>query len=146
MKYDPVMGAKLVALRRAGIPLRLAAAALGVHVSTLCRWRNADPVLRYRLDQAEQLFHMCRLAAAPVRPPLRWRRDCPVCRAKMVVRTGGGARYWRCGRWPLCPWRSWRPRHPRNCRACGAARFWSHSRRSVGCGGCGMRTYPPLPA
>ena len=78
---------------------------------------------------------------AAARPHVCWRRDCPLCRARVVVRTArGGARFWRCGRWPLCPWASWRPRAPRNCRRCGGPCFWSHSRKSTACGACGMRT------
>ncbi|WP_143393157.1 hypothetical protein [Fimbriiglobus ruber] len=68
------------------------------------------------------------------RPQIRRRKDCPTGRAKVVVRkTPAGVAFWRCGRWPLCPWASWRPRHPRNSKTCGGPRFWSHSRKSATC-------------
>jgi hypothetical protein len=131
----------LLRASRAGASPRQAAAAAGVHVATLCRWRARHPALRAGLAQA------AREARALLRPPpepqprVRWRTDCPECRARVVVRSAAGkARFWRCGRWPLCPWSSWRPRAPRDCPRCGSPRSWSHSRKSVGCPGCGLRT------
>jgi len=136
----------IVASRRAGWTLREACARAGVHVATACRWQNDDPDFSLKLlnaadRAAEEQYEIGWLFE---RPPVRWRNECPACRAKLVVRTAnGGARFWRCGRWPFCEWASWRPRHPRNCRACGGPRFWSHSRKSVGCDACGMRSPAP---
>jgi hypothetical protein len=128
----------LLKARRAGNTLRWSAVLAGVHVATVCRWQARDPALRKALADAAREAKDRRKAEP--RPQVRWRRDCPLCKAKVVVRTARGRRFWRCGRWPECPWASWRPRAPRNCRRCGAARFWSHSRLSVGCSGCGVRT------
>jgi hypothetical protein len=131
----------LLISRRTGATLREAADAAGVHVATVCRWQNRDPALRQKLREAaaEALE-----GEVEPRPSVSWRRDCPLCQAKVVVRSARGkARFWRCGRWPACPWASWRPRAPRNCRRCGAPRFWSHSRKSIVCSGCGVRTWTP---
>lgn len=137
--------AGLLAARATGVTLRQAAATAGVHVATVCRWQARDPVLREALAQAAKDGRQLRKPAPEPRPLVRWRRDCPVCRARVVVRTArGGVRFWRCGRWPRCEWASWRPRAPRDCPRCGGPRFWSHSRRSVGCDGCGLRTKRPL--
>jgi hypothetical protein len=123
----------------AGCTLPMAAARAGVHVATVCRWQAADPALRELFAKARRQARD-RLRPTPEqRPHVRWRRDCPLCRAKVVVRTARGRRFWRCGRWPLCEWASWRPRAPRNCRHCGSPRYWSHSRKSIACGGCGVR-------
>jgi hypothetical protein len=128
---------------RRGFILRVASNLARVHVATVCRWQARDPALRAEIKQARREGRE-RLHPRPERrPSVPWRRDCPECRAKVVVRTAGGRRFWRCGRWPLCPWASWRPRAPRNCRRCGSPRYWSHSRQSVGCSGCGMRTRRP---
>jgi anti-sigma factor RsiW len=130
----------LLQARRDGFTLREAAEEVGVHVATVCRWQHLDPELRQALAEA----------ATEGRPPpeprpwVRWRKDCPLCRARVVVRTArGGCRFWRCGRWPLCSWASWRPRASRNCKRCGGPRYWSHSRKSIACGGCGVRTPAP---
>ena len=131
----------VAAARRAGATLRAAAAFAGVHVATICRWQARYPDLREVFAEAaaegrEQL----RPPPTP-RPNVRRRSDCPVCRARVVVRSaGGGGRFWRCGRWPACGWASWRPRAPRDCPRCGAYRVWSHSRKTVVCTGCGLRT------
>jgi hypothetical protein len=132
--------AALLAARRDGASLREAAEAAGVHVATVCRWQNRDPTLREALNQALQESFP---EFEDPRPSVRWRRDCPLCKAKVVVRSARGkARFWRCGRWPECPWASWRPRASRDCRRCGAPRYWSHSRKSIECSGCGVRTWP----
>jgi hypothetical protein len=136
---------RLLHAREAGATLRAAAAAAGVHVATVCRWQRRDAGLRSLFKEARRQGRECRHPRPERRPSVPWRRDCPECRAKVVVRTArGGRRFWRCGRWPLCPWASWRPRAPRNCRRCGSPRYWSHSRKSIGCSGCGMRTRCPL--
>jgi hypothetical protein len=131
----------LLDARRTGATLREAAEEAGVHVATVCRWQNRDPALRKALYEA--LNESFPEFEEP-RPSVRWRRDCPLCQAKVVVRSAKGkARFWRSGRWPLCPWASWRPRASRNCKRCGGPRYWSHSRKSIVCGGCGVRTSPP---
>jgi hypothetical protein len=132
----------LLRARSRGYTLRQAADEAGVHVSTVCRWQRREPRLRDALAGA--VADGLDDDGPEPRPRVRWRKDCPLCRARVVVRTAAGrARFWRCGRWPLCRWASWRPRAPRDCPRCGAARYWSHSRRSVVCGGCGLRTPRP---
>jgi hypothetical protein len=131
--------------RQQGATLRQAAAAANVHVATLCRWQKQDAELRRALAEAGRQTAEARRRPRSPRPQVRWRRDCPLCRARVVVRTARGrVPFWRCGRWPLCPWASWRPRAPRNCPRCGGPRFWSASRKSVVCDGCGLRTTRPL--
>jgi hypothetical protein len=131
----------LIQLRRQGTPLRSAAAIAGVHVATICRWQKRDPSLRWALREASAEGRHRSARPDEPRPDVRWRRDCPLCRAKVVVRSvRGKARFWRCGRWLLCSWASWRPRAPRNCKRCGGARYYSHSRKSYVCGSCGVRT------
>lgn len=131
----------IVTGRRTGLTLARACAAVGVHVATVCRWQAADPEFRSALRDAARAFAVGKYANLPhARPGVRWRNECPACRAKLVVRTtSGGIRFWRCGLWPRCRWASWRPRHPRNCPTCGGPRFWSHSRKSVACDRCRMR-------
>src|SRR5262249_918121 len=71
-----------------------------------------------------------------------WHPECPICKAPVVVRLAEGGytfAFWRCARWPDCPFASWRPRAPGDCPACGAPRFWSYSRKSIGCPNCGQR-------
>ena len=136
----------IIAKRRLGFTLRESCERAGVHVSTACRWQNADRDFGVKLLNATANAAMERFGddLPSGRPLVRWRNDCPACRAKLVVRTASGAiRFWRCGRWPLCPWASWRPRYSRNCTKCGGPRFWSHSRKSVGCDDCGMRICAP---
>jgi hypothetical protein len=124
---------------REGTTLRGAAHAAGVHVATVCRWQQRDPAFRQAVVEARP-GRQPLLPPAEERPHVRWRRDCPLCRARVVVRSArGGGRFWRCGRWPLCLWASWRPRAPRDCMHCGGPRYWSHSRKSVVCPACGVR-------
>lgn len=119
--------------------MRLAAAVAGVQVATVCRWQARDPELRQALADAAREARLRRAPREP-RPHVRWRRDCPLCKARVVVRTAPGKlRFWRCGRWPLCSWASGRPRAPRNCKRCGAPCYWSHSPKSIACSACGMR-------
>jgi hypothetical protein len=135
----------LLKAREDGATLREAADAAGVHVATVCRWQLRDPGLKASLRQAAEDARFERAAEREPRPSVRWHRDCPLCKARAVVRTArGGVRFWRCGRWPACPWASWRPRAPRNCRRCGRACYWSHSRKSTACATCGLRTPRPL--
>ncbi len=110
--------------RRAGKTLREAAGAGGIDVATLCRWQRSEPSLKADLQAAKAEAKKNR-EDIKYRPIVYWRKDCPECRAKVVVRTtSGGVRFWRCGRWPLCEWASWRPRAPRDCRRCGGPRFY----------------------
>lgn len=140
---------RLVGLRGDGHTLRECAAVAGIHVATLCRWQAGDPAFRERMREARRQALDGREPARPpveYRPQVPWRRDCPLCKARVAVRTAAGkARFWRCGRWPLCPWASWRPRAPRNCARCGAPRYWSHSRCSIECSGCRRRTWVAQP-
>jgi hypothetical protein len=131
----------LLSARAGGATLREAATAAGVHVATACRWQSRNPQLRQLLaDLARK--HRAQSDPREPRAHVPWRRDCPLCKARVVVRTAaGGVRFWRCGRWPLCDWASWRPRAPRNCKRCGSPCYWSHSRKSIGCSKCGMRIY-----
>ncbi|WP_088256086.1 helix-turn-helix domain-containing protein [Fimbriiglobus ruber] len=127
----------MVACRRAGLTLRETADRAGVHVATVCRWQARDPTFAHDMREAADKARVEVWESRPTaRPRVPWRKDCPVCRAKVVVRkTAAGVPFWRCGR-TVCRWASWRPRHPRNCRRCGGPRFWSHSRKSVTCDHC----------
>jgi hypothetical protein len=137
---DPIVETLLNA-RRAGATLRDAAATAGVHVATVCRWQKRDPAFKAALDGAAREAGFARESKDQPRPRVRWHRDCPVCKTRVVVRTAkGGLRFWRCARWPACAWSSWRPRAPRTCRRCGGACYWSHSRKSTACSACGLRT------
>jgi hypothetical protein len=133
----------LVQLREAGYTLRRCAASAGVHVATLCRWQARVPDFHQRMREAKRLsrrVHEELSLQSDNRPKVRWRRDCPLCQARVAVRSASPyVRFWRCGRWPLCPWASWRPRAPRDCKRCGAPCYWSHSRKSIGCSACGLR-------
>ena len=136
---------QVIRARQSGATLRAAAAEAGVHVATVCRWMRADPGFGEKMRDARGFYRQESAAFAVSHPKIiRWRTDCPVCRAKVVVRCAQGrAWFWRCGRWPHCDWASWRPRHPRNCPQCKAARYWAHSRKSIVCDGCGVRTMSP---
>ncbi len=137
---------EIVASRRRGLTLAMACRVAEVHVATACRWQARDPAFAEQLRTAAHEAWLDHYLATPI--PERsapWRKDCPVCRAKVVVRKAlGRIPFWRCGRWPHCAWASWRPRHPRNCRRCGGPRFWSHSRLSVGCDRCRNANFPLL--
>jgi hypothetical protein len=155
----PAIEAALAA-RRGGATLRQAAAAAGVHVATLCRWQARSPALAEALEEARREAWGRRSPRNRLRPHVPWDRRCPLCGANVLVlaatRRESGRdlllvllqgwpekfRFWRCSRWPSCRFASWRPRAPGDCPRCGAARFWSHSRQSIGCSGCGARTSP----
>lgn len=129
--------------REAGKTLRQAAAAAGVHVATLCRWMARDDLLRRSLAAAREAGRRQR-GPAGRRPRVPWHPDCPRCGGPAEVHRGRGDGllgfpFWRCRRWPECPWASWRPRAPGDCPWCGGPRFWSHARKSIGCPGCGRR-------
>jgi len=140
-KNDRIL--EILRFYRSGLSLRKAAEMAGVHVSTVCRWQREEPKLREALQRTrEQVRDRRRLLHEQSEAPVQWHSQCPKCKAKVVVRsTAKGRRFWRCGRWPWCEWASWRPRHRRNCHKCGSPRYWSHSRKSVCCSGCGLRTF-----
>jgi hypothetical protein len=141
---------RLLCAREEGATLRQAAAAAGVHVATVCRWARCCPLLDRSLAFAARVARRRRFASMPRRrPSVPWHPACPCCGAAVVVRTciedwarkrcRGGywpLQFWRCGRWPDCPWANWRPRYPEDCPACGGPRYWSHSRKSVSCPRC----------
>src|SRR5262249_60715086 len=90
---------RLLKARRAGNTLRWSAALAGVHVSTVCRWQARDPALREALAEADREAKERR--SGEPRPSVPWHRHCPLCKAKVVVRTTrGGARFSRCGTHP----------------------------------------------
>jgi hypothetical protein len=134
---------RVVEMRRNGCTVYECAGGAGVHVATICRWQVGNADFHQRMREAHGLARRMD-QGIDLRPKVRWRRDCPLCKARVAVRSiSAYVRFWRCGRWPLCPWASWRPRAPRNCRSCGAPCYWSHSRKSIGCSGCGMRIMRP---
>jgi hypothetical protein len=127
-----------------GETLRQAAAA-GVHVATLCRWRQKCPALDLQLRLAQEAGWRARYKPPPRRRPrVRVHPLCPLCGAGVQVRNAfgwPGYAFWRCSGWPSgrCRWASWRPRHPEDCPSCGRHRLWTFSRKSVSCTGCGTR-------
>jgi hypothetical protein len=147
--------------RARGAKLRQAAAAGGIDVGTVCRWAARSPRFQEDLDAARDgARERARLAAMTFeqrhadlifrltgerlrvrqRPTVDQHPACPCCGSAVEVRTSRRRRrFWRCSRWPRCGWASWRPRHPEDCPSCGGVRYWSHSRKSVGCPGCGRR-------
>ena len=141
-KKTPAAGRRLVALVRGGATLTRAAKAIGVHISTVCRWQADDPRLRHRLREADRAFRVAKYSALPHRRPrVPWHPLCPHCWAGVEVRRSWshGPAFWRCERWPRCGWASWRPRYLYDCPACGGPRYWSHSRKSAGCPRCQTR-------
>jgi hypothetical protein len=141
VKRSPAAVQTVLDTRAAGATLRPAAAAAGVHIATVCRWQARDPALRDALVAAERqgLWVRHPFYRRPRRVP--WHPLCPECGGRAVVRAARRpfARFWGCEWWPLCRWATWRPRFPRDCPACGGPRYWSHSRLSIGCPGCGRR-------
>jgi hypothetical protein len=72
VKPAPTLLRELLSARQAGLKLRPAAAVAGGR-------KPPEP-----------------------RPRVRWRRDCPLCKARVVVRSAGGkTSFWRCKCW-LC--------------------------------------------
>lgn len=136
----------LLAARRGGATLAEAATVAGVHIATACRWANRSPALRTALDDARRFAKTLKHRRRPRRRPnVPTRRQCPDCGGAVQVRTADGRlKFWRCARWPRCPWASWRPRAPWDCPACGGSCLWSHSRKSVSCSRCGGRWRPIL--
>lgn len=150
-----------IAARHGGATLRASAKAGNISVATLCRWQVRYPDVKEALDAALRAGYDERIEmeeaidaadereadrrfADRLRPGVPIHPLCPQCGAAVEVRSWLSSfyvRFWRCSRWKHeCSFRSWRPRHPSDCPHCGAARLWSHSRRSVVCSGCGMRT------
>ena len=130
----------VVKARRAGLTLREAAAKAGVHVATVCRWQAQDSKFWEALHDAEQEARRFVYSLRPRRRPrVGWRHDCPKCGALLEVRTAHTLRFWRCSRWPVCPFASWRPPVLLDCPLCEGPLFWSHSRKSVGCDRCKVR-------
>lgn len=94
-----VVVGRIVNARRNGATLRAAAAAGGIHVATLCRWAAREPVLADLLEDARRHFRRWHLVAGKAEHRrVRWRADCPRCKARVVVRCARGrACFWRCG-------------------------------------------------
>jgi hypothetical protein len=114
---------RALAARDRGDTLRQAAAAAGIHVSTLCRWAQRDDWLRRALrvyGGVERFLRRIRVR----RPPLPFHPLCPECGSPVQVRCAHfGRRFWRCSTWPACAWASWQPRHPEDCPACLRPRY-----------------------
>ena len=141
-KKTPETVHKLVALVGSGMTLSRAAAAVGVHVATVCRWQAADPRLRGKLREADRAFRVaCYAARLRRRPRVPWHPFCPACGSRAEVRRAWTDcfAFWRCSRWPWCDWASWRPRYLFDCPACRGPRYWSFSRKTVGCPRCQTR-------
>jgi hypothetical protein len=125
-----------------GETLKAAARACGVSYSTLHRWRQADAKLKQELDivawSARQERELQYRLALP--RPLPVRKDCPACGRGEVRgrRAMYSPTFWCCS--AGCGWASWRPPHPEPC-PCGAVRYWSQTRKSIGCPGCGRRVF-----
>jgi hypothetical protein len=133
----------LTEIGHGGATFRQAAAAVGVHPSTLARWQRLDPLLQRLVRCLGDSARAWRRLRRPQRPAVPWHRGCPACGGAAEVRTAlFGARFWRCSRWPACGWASWRPRHPEDCPACGGPRYWSPSRKRIDCPGCGPGPAP----
>jgi len=80
----------LVRLPENGHTLRDCASGVGVHVATVCRWQARDPDFYRRMREAENVarrIHYARFPQGSPRPLERWRRDCPLCQARVAVRT-----------------------------------------------------------
>ena len=121
-----------------GLTIRAAAAAAGIHVSTLYRWRKNDKWLSWDLlDGMENAYLERHTQRERARPPLVRHPLCPACGATAVPRTAHfHRRFWGCSKWPECKWASWRPRHPEDCSTCGGPRYWSRHGRIVRCPAC----------
>src|SRR5262245_47130859 len=75
----------ILTARRAGATLREVAAVAGVHVGTLCRWQQRFPALKEGMRKAAEESRQRRRRADPGRPSVYWRKDCPLCRARVAV-------------------------------------------------------------
>jgi hypothetical protein len=131
-----------------GASLAEAATAVGVHASTLRRWRRRDAEFDEEVSHAYWLAQRIKfLKRARRRPHVLIRDDCPWCGACIEVRTVKGhyLRFWRCSSWPNCTWASWRPPSRQPCPTCGGVQYWSHSHKFVHCPSCDSgRPHPGL--
>jgi hypothetical protein len=140
-RYRESIEQRIVARVLDGETLKVAARACGVSYSTLHRWRQEGGHLKYLADVAwsarQEREEQYRRA---VPRPLPIRSDCPGCGRGAVRgrRALGFLTFWYCS--ARCGWASWRPPHPAPC-ACGAVRYWSLSRKSIGCPACGRRVF-----
>lgn len=136
-KYSFRAKKALIGLVARGHTLEKAAREIGVHPATLYRWQNRYPDFEEELREAAMKRNRLKYMLSPrERPRVPWRKDCPECGYRVVVRTAGGMAgfpFWRCERWPRCRFASWRPPASWNCPRCGGTAFWSHSRKSVSC-------------
>lgn len=128
----------------AGATIKEAARRIGVHPSTVYRWQNRYPSLEAQLRRAARrrfwLTHPITLREhlfGSLRLRVPWSRYCPICGSGVEVRTACPFRFWRCERWPDCSFASWRPPTGGRCPECGDPLYWSHSRKSIRCDGCG---------
>jgi len=142
----PAIDAILEALEN-GLSLRKSAKMAGVHVATVCRWQaqsaEVEDALQFAAECGRLARWRARLSQPRRKPPVAWHPNCPACGAAVQVRRSDGDMFafWRCERWPDCSWASWRPRAVDDCPKCGEARYWSCSRKSIGCPGCGRRVW-----
>jgi hypothetical protein len=82
MKRSDARKTDLVRHRRTGRTLRQCAAAVGIHVATVCRWQVADPRFYRRMRDAERAATSQNLTRRPTRKPrVRWGSVCPRCSA-----------------------------------------------------------------
>jgi hypothetical protein len=133
---------RIIARVFAGETLKAAARACGVSYSTLHRWRCADNEFYRGLSKAvwearegrEVQYRLALPRPLPIRPV------CPNCDWGIVRRRRALyiLAFWYCA--AGCGWASWRPPYPVAC-PCGAVRYWSLSRKSIGCPGCGRRFF-----
>jgi len=132
----------LIDMCRDGWTLREAAAAIDIHVATVCRWQARCPALAEALATARDVARRRKYATKPrpgPRPRVPVHPKCPACGNAVEVRKALYWPFWRCSRWPHCRWASWLPRHPEDCPRCDGPRSWSSSRKSVSCRRCGTR-------
>jgi hypothetical protein len=124
-----------------GLSLRKAAKVAGIHVATACRWQNQSQDVDRQFHYMADLGRKLRFARKPYsKPTVLTHPDCPRCGRPVEVRAVNYVlRFWRCSDWPKCFWASWRPRVRGDC-FCGGPLLWSHSRNSVVCTRCGVRT------
>ena len=144
-EYTFGTGRVLAGLVMQGFTTDEAAREIGVSPSTVYRGKNRHPAFCEAMLRAQTIRDCWRyIGAYGPRPRVPWRKDCPECGAAVVVRTAGGMagfKFWGCEQWeePSCsPQRwlfaSWRPPAQGSCPECGGVLYWSHSRKSVGCG------------